>query len=64
MLTHMNPTMLAKVSEAKSAGVLVAEDGMALDCERQMNEPIGVAWFSALNPLQSAARFESEFHWG
>ena len=27
MLTHMNPTMLAKVEEAKAAGVLVAEDG-------------------------------------
>jgi ribonuclease BN (tRNA processing enzyme) len=31
MLTHMNPTMLAKVEEAKAAGVLVAEDGLALD---------------------------------
>jgi ribonuclease BN (tRNA processing enzyme) len=31
MLTHMNPTMLAKVEEAKAAGVLVAEDGLVLD---------------------------------
>jgi ribonuclease BN (tRNA processing enzyme) len=31
MLTHMNPNMLAKVDEAKAAGVLVAEDGLALD---------------------------------
>jgi ribonuclease BN (tRNA processing enzyme) len=31
MLTHMNPTMLAKVEEAKAAGVLVAEDGLMLD---------------------------------
>jgi ribonuclease BN (tRNA processing enzyme) len=31
MLTHMNPTMLAKVAEAKALGVLVAEDGLVLD---------------------------------
>lgn len=31
MLTHMNPTMLAKVDEAKASGVLVAEDGLVLD---------------------------------
>jgi len=31
MLTHMNPTMLAKVDEVTSAGVMVAEDGLALD---------------------------------
>jgi ribonuclease BN (tRNA processing enzyme) len=31
MLTHMNPTMLAKVKEARAAGVLVAEDGLVLD---------------------------------
>jgi ribonuclease BN (tRNA processing enzyme) len=31
MLTHMNPTMLAKVDEARGAGVLIAEDGLALD---------------------------------
>ena len=31
MLTHMNPTMLAQVDEAKAAGVLVAEDGLMLD---------------------------------
>jgi ribonuclease BN (tRNA processing enzyme) len=28
MVTHMNPTVLAKVDELKSAGVLVAEDGL------------------------------------
>ena len=31
MLTHMNPTMLAKVEEARAAGVLVAEDGMVVE---------------------------------
>lgn len=31
MLTHMNPTMLAKVEEAKAAGVLAAEDGMVVE---------------------------------
>jgi ribonuclease BN (tRNA processing enzyme) len=31
MLTHMNPTMLAKTGEARAAGMLVAEDGLALD---------------------------------
>jgi hypothetical protein len=31
MLTHMNPTMLAKAEEAKAAGVLVAEDGLTLE---------------------------------
>ena len=31
MLTHMNPTMLAKVDEARAAGVLVAADGLARD---------------------------------
>jgi ribonuclease BN (tRNA processing enzyme) len=31
MLTHMNPSMLAKTAEAKAAGVLVAEDGLTLD---------------------------------
>ena len=30
MITHMNPTMLAHVDEAKAAGVLVAEDGASL----------------------------------
>jgi hypothetical protein len=28
MVTHMNPTVLAKLDELKSAGVLVAEDGL------------------------------------
>ena len=31
MLTHMNPTMLAKQDEARAAGVLVAEDGLKLE---------------------------------
>ncbi|MFN3657959.1 MAG: MBL fold metallo-hydrolase [Pseudolabrys sp.] len=30
MITHMNPTMLARVDEAQAAGLLVAEDGMTL----------------------------------
>jgi ribonuclease BN (tRNA processing enzyme) len=30
MVTHMNPTVLAKLNELKSAGVLVAEDGLVL----------------------------------
>jgi len=31
MLTHMNPSMLARVEEARAAGVLVAEDRLVLD---------------------------------
>jgi ribonuclease BN (tRNA processing enzyme) len=31
MITHMNPTMLAKTDEARRVGVLVAEDGMELE---------------------------------
>jgi ribonuclease BN (tRNA processing enzyme) len=31
MLTHMNPTMLAKADEARRAGVLIAEDGLVLE---------------------------------
>ena len=31
MLTHMNPTMLARIDEARAAGYLIAEDGLALD---------------------------------
>ena len=31
MVTHMNPSMLARIDEAKAAGVLVAEDGLLLD---------------------------------
>ena len=31
MLTHMNPSMLAKTDEARAAGLLVAEDGLALE---------------------------------
>jgi ribonuclease BN (tRNA processing enzyme) len=31
MLTHMNPNMLARVDEAKAAGLLVAEDGLVVE---------------------------------
>jgi ribonuclease BN (tRNA processing enzyme) len=31
MITHMNPSMLARRDEARSAGVLVAEDGLVVD---------------------------------
>ncbi|MDI3471142.1 MAG: Ribonuclease Z [Pseudolabrys sp.] len=31
MITHLNPTMLANVDEAKAAGVMVAEEGMKLE---------------------------------
>jgi ribonuclease BN (tRNA processing enzyme) len=31
MITHMNPTMLAHVDEARAAGVLVAEDGAVME---------------------------------
>ncbi|MGH6771823.1 MAG: MBL fold metallo-hydrolase [Xanthobacteraceae bacterium] len=31
MLTHMNPSMLAKVEEARAAGVMIAEDGMVVE---------------------------------
>jgi ribonuclease BN (tRNA processing enzyme) len=31
MITHMNPSMLARQDEAKAAGALVAEDGLVLD---------------------------------
>jgi ribonuclease BN (tRNA processing enzyme) len=31
MLTHMNPSMLARVDEARAAGVLVAEDGLVIE---------------------------------
>jgi ribonuclease BN (tRNA processing enzyme) len=31
MLTHMNPNMLARLDEAKAAGVLVAEDGAMME---------------------------------
>jgi ribonuclease BN (tRNA processing enzyme) len=31
MLTHMNPTMLERVDEARAAGVLIAEDGAVLE---------------------------------
>jgi ribonuclease BN (tRNA processing enzyme) len=31
MLTHMNPTMLARFDEVSAAGVLVAEDGLTME---------------------------------
>jgi phosphoribosyl 1,2-cyclic phosphodiesterase len=31
MLTHMNPSMLAHVEEARAEGLLVAEDGFVLE---------------------------------
>jgi ribonuclease BN (tRNA processing enzyme) len=31
MVTHMNPTVLAKLDELRSTGVLIAEDGLVLD---------------------------------
>ena len=31
MVTHMNPTVLAKLDELRSAGVLIAGDGLTLD---------------------------------
>ena len=31
MLTHMNPTMLAKLDEVRRSGVQIAEDGMVLE---------------------------------
>ena len=31
MLTHMNPTMLARLDEVRAAGVLVAEDGAVIE---------------------------------
>ena len=31
MLTHMNPNMLARLDEARQSGVLIAQDGLALD---------------------------------
>ncbi len=31
MVTHMNPTVLAKLTELKSAGVLIADDGLVFE---------------------------------
>jgi ribonuclease BN (tRNA processing enzyme) len=31
MITHMNPSMLARTEEAKDLGVLIAEDGLSLE---------------------------------
>jgi len=31
MVTHMNPTILGRLDELRQAGVLVAEDGLAVD---------------------------------
>jgi len=31
MITHMNPSMLANVEEARASGVLIASDGLVLE---------------------------------
>jgi hypothetical protein len=31
MLTHMGPTMLAQIEDAKASGALIAVDGLTLD---------------------------------
>jgi len=31
MLTHMNPSMLARLDEVAQSGVLIAEDGLVVD---------------------------------
>ena len=31
MLTHINPTMLAKLDDVRQSGVCLAEDGMVLE---------------------------------
>jgi ribonuclease BN (tRNA processing enzyme) len=31
MVTHMNPTVLARLDEVRAAGLMVAEDGLVLD---------------------------------
>ena len=31
MITHMNPSMLARQDEARAAGVLVAADGLVIE---------------------------------
>jgi hypothetical protein len=31
MVTHMNPSMLARLDEPRQPGVLIAEDGLKLD---------------------------------
>jgi hypothetical protein len=31
MITHMNPTMLARQDEARAAGFVVAEDGLVVE---------------------------------
>jgi hypothetical protein len=31
MVTHMNPTVLARTDELRKAGVLVAEDGRTIE---------------------------------
>jgi hypothetical protein len=31
MITHMNPSMLARQDEARAAGFMVAEDGLVVD---------------------------------
>jgi hypothetical protein len=31
MVTHMNPSVLARLDELRAAGVLIAEDGQVID---------------------------------
>jgi hypothetical protein len=31
MVTHMNPSVLARLDEVRAAGLMVAEDGLVLD---------------------------------
>jgi hypothetical protein len=31
MVTHMNPSMLARLDEVRQSGVLIAEDGLVLE---------------------------------
>ena len=31
MISHMNPTMLARLDEARAEGLLVAEDGLCIE---------------------------------
>ena len=52
MVTHMNPTMLARLDEVRAAGVLVAEDGMVIErlsCS-------STAFSSPLQPRDQARR--------
>jgi ribonuclease BN (tRNA processing enzyme) len=41
MLTHMNPTMLARTDEARREGFLVADDGLAIEVDPRKAAPDG-----------------------